>query len=41
LQLFCTGILGQYLSKTYLECKHRPVYLMRENEEIYRSRQNS
>ncbi|MBQ2264972.1 MAG: glycosyltransferase family 2 protein [Oscillospiraceae bacterium] len=41
LQLFCTGILGQYLSKTYLECKHRPVYLMRENEEIYRSRQDS
>ncbi|MBQ8012229.1 MAG: glycosyltransferase family 2 protein [Oscillospiraceae bacterium] len=41
LQLFCTGILGQYLSKTYLECKRRPVYLMRENEEIYRSRQDS
>ncbi len=41
LQLFCTGILGQYLSKTYLESKHRPVYLMRENEDIYRSRQNS
>lgn len=38
LQLFCIGILGQYLSKTYLECKHRPIYLMRENEEIYRSR---
>ncbi len=41
LNLFCTGILGQYLSKTYLESKHRPIYLMRENEEIYRSRQNS
>lgn len=41
LQLFCTGILGQYLSKTYLESKHRPVYLMRENEDIYRSRRNS
>ncbi len=39
LQLFCTGILGQYLSKTYLESKQRPIYLMRENEEIYRSRQ--
>ncbi len=38
LQLFCIGILGQYLSKTYLECKHRPIYLMRENEEIFRSR---
>lgn len=40
LQLFCIGILGQYLSKTYLECKQRPIYLMRENEEIYRSRQH-
>ena len=38
LQLFCTGLLGQYLSKTYLEVKHRPIYLMRENEEIYRER---
>ena len=38
LQLFCTGILGQYLSKTYLETKNRPKYIMRENEEIYRER---
>ncbi len=29
-QLFCTGILGQYLAKTYLETKRRPVYLVRE-----------
>lgn len=40
LQLFCTGILGQYLAKTYLESKHRPVYLMRENEEMYRKNQD-
>ena len=33
LQLFCTGILGLYLSKTYLEVKNRPVYLIRETEE--------
>ena len=33
LQLFCTGILGMYLSKTYLEVKHRPIYLVRETEE--------
>ena len=33
LQLFCTGILGMYLSKTYLEVKHRPVFLIRETEE--------
>ena len=32
-QLFCTGILGQYLAKTYLETKRRPVYLVRETEE--------
>lgn len=31
LQLFCIGILGQYLSKTYLETKRRPIYLVRED----------
>lgn len=30
LQLFCLGILGQYLSKTYLETKKRPIYIIRE-----------
>lgn len=29
-QFFCTGILGQYLAKTYMEVKRRPVYLVRE-----------
>lgn len=29
-QLFCLGILGQYLSKTYLEVKRRPIYLVKE-----------
>ena len=29
-QLFCLGILGQYLSKTYLEVKKRPIYLVKE-----------
>lgn len=33
IQLFCTGILGQYLAKTYLETKKRPSYLVRETEE--------
>ena len=32
-QLLCIGIMGQYLAKTYLETKHRPVYLVRETEE--------
>lgn len=30
IQLFCLGILGQYLAKTYLETKHRPVYIVKE-----------
>ncbi|MGN0582696.1 MAG: glycosyltransferase family 2 protein [Oscillospiraceae bacterium] len=32
LQLFTTGILGQYLAKTYMECKDRPIYLVQETE---------
>lgn len=31
-QLFCTGIIGEYLAKTYLETKHRPVYIVKETE---------
>ena len=27
-QLLCTGILGQYLAKTYLETKKRPIYII-------------
>lgn len=30
-QLFCLGILGQYLSKTYMEVKKRPIYLIKED----------
>ena len=30
IQFFCTGILGQYLSKTYMEVNRRPIYLLRE-----------
>ena len=32
LQLFCVGIAGQYLAKTYLETKKRPIYLVQETE---------
>ncbi len=32
IQLFCIGILGQYLSKTYLETKKRPIYIVKETE---------
>lgn len=31
-QLFCVGIVGEYLAKTYLEVKHRPIYIERETE---------
>ena len=31
IQLFCMGIIGQYLAKTYLESKHRPIYILAEN----------
>ena len=29
-QMFCMGIMGQYLAKTYLEVKHRPIYVVDE-----------
>lgn len=29
-QLFCLGIVGQYLAKTYMEVKRRPIYLVKE-----------
>ena len=31
IQLFCTGILGQYLAKAYIETKNRPIYIVRES----------
>lgn len=31
IQLFCTGILGQYLAKTYIESKNRPIYIIKES----------
>ena len=33
IQLFSLGIIGQYLSKTYLEVKKRPIYIVRETSE--------
>ena len=32
-QLFCMGVIGQYLSKTYLEVKNRPIYIVKETED--------
>lgn len=31
-QLLCTGIVGSYLGKTYLETKNRPIFIAREEE---------
>ena len=33
IQLFCTGIVGEYLSKTYLETKHRPIFILKDSSE--------
>ena len=30
IQLLCLGIMGLYISKTYLETKKRPIYIVRE-----------
>ncbi|SHJ45978.1 glycosyltransferase family 2 protein [Pseudobutyrivibrio xylanivorans] len=32
IQLLCMGILGEYLAKTYLETKNRPIYLVQEEK---------
>lgn len=31
-QLFFLGVIGMYLSKTYLEVKNRPIYIVKETE---------
>jgi len=38
-QLLCFGIMGQYLSRTYLETKNRPIYVTKETnlEELIES----
>ena len=33
IQLFCMGIQGQYISKTYMETKNRPKYIIKEQSE--------
>jgi len=32
IQLFSLGVIGQYLAKTYLEIKQRPIYIIKETE---------
>ena len=33
IQLFCLGIMGEYLAKAYLETKNRPIYIVKESSE--------
>lgn len=40
IQLFSLGIIGQYLSKTYLESKKRPIYIIKETEENFNDSKN-
>lgn len=40
-QLLCVGILGQYLARTYMEVKRRPVYILKESsDERHRDKEN-
>ncbi len=32
LQMLCIGVLGHYLSRTYLETKKRPIYIVKEEK---------
>lgn len=40
INLLCIGILGQYLSKIYLETKNRPIYIVAETEKQIRPEEN-
>ena len=39
-QLLSIGILGQYVSKTYLETKHRPIYICKSSNIDLKSNDN-
>ncbi|MCR4740777.1 MAG: glycosyltransferase family 2 protein [Lachnospiraceae bacterium] len=32
IQLFCMGVIGEYLAKAYMETKKRPIYISKEEE---------
>lgn len=32
IQLFCLGIMGEYIAKGYMEVKNRPIYVVKETE---------
>ena len=39
-QLFCLGIMGQYMSKEYMEIKNRPIYIVKETEKDVKLSEN-
>ena len=41
IQLFCIGIMGEYLSKTYLETKNRTIYIIKEKSKQKRKIQDN
>lgn len=41
IQLFGIGISSQYVAKTYLEVKRRPIYISRETDHSYHEKKNS
>ena len=41
IQLFCMGILGEYLSKTYMETKRRPIFICKETNVAARREEES
>jgi glucosyltransferase len=32
IQLFCLGIIGEYIANMYTEVKKRPIYIVKETE---------
>lgn len=40
IQLFCLGIIGEYLAKAYLETKKRPLYFIKETNLEYSDEKN-
>ena len=41
IQLLGIGILGSYLSKTYLEVKSRPIYILKESNMMKEKEENA
>lgn len=41
IQLICTGVLGEYIGKIYMEVKHRPRYIISERTDSLLGSENS